>query len=128
DATELSARENIIRDQSDPGKSHMAALEKDFEHSTPNRQGNFLASLNPQAKITVQISPVVAAHIAKVDGKLCVFLANFKGLRGHQNPRQTPEDGARIVFDDANTDRMSFLPFLGEAVTLTGEKRGERTF
>ena len=128
DATELSPRENIIRDQSDPGKSYMAALEKDFEHISPSRQGNFLASLNPQAKITVQISPAVATHIAKVDGKLCVFLANFKGLRGHQNPRQTPEDGARIVFEDANADRMFFLPFLGEAVTLTGEKHGERTF
>jgi hypothetical protein len=128
DATELGRRENVVRDQSDPGKAYMAALEKDFEHSAASRQGNFLASLNPQAKITVQISPAVATHIAKVDGKLCVFLANFKGLRGHQNPRQTPEDGARIFFEDAGTDRMSYLPFLGEAVTLTGEKRGQRTF
>ena len=76
----------------------------------------------------VQISSAVATHIAKVDARLCVFLASFKGLRGHQNPVQTPEDGARVVLEDGNTDRMSFLPFLGEAVPLLGEKHGQKTF
>lgn len=128
DVTELTRRENIIRDPFDPGKSYMAALERDFEHSTPNREPNFAADLNQKAEVVVQVSPAVATHMAKVDGKLCVFLANFKGLRGHQNPRQTSEDGGRIVLADGNNDRMSFLPFLGEAVNVKGEKQGQRTF
>src|SRR3989475_1731172 len=88
DATELPWRANVVRDQSDPGKSYMAALEKDFKHITPSREPNFAASAIPRAKITVQLSPSLATHIAKVDGKLCVFIANFKGLRGHENPLQ----------------------------------------
>jgi len=128
DATELPWRANVVRDQSDPGKSYMAALEKDFKHITPSREPNFAASAIPRAKITVQLSPSLATHIAKVDGKLCVFIANFKGLRGHENPLQIPEDGGKIVLEDAKTNRMSFLPFLGGATTLTGEKHGHRTF
>jgi hypothetical protein len=53
-------------------------------------------------------------------------MANFKGLRGHQNPVQTPEIGARIIFE-GNTDKVSFLPFLGEVVTLTWKKDGQKT-
>jgi len=128
EATELPRRANVVRDQSDPGKSYMAALEKDFKHITPSREPNFAASAIPRAKITVQLSPSLATHIAKVDGKLCVFIANFKGLRGHENPLQIPEDGGKIVLEDAKTNRMSFLPFLGGATTLTGEKHGQRTF
>jgi energy-converting hydrogenase Eha subunit H len=54
-------------------------------------------------------------------------MANFKGLVGHQNPVQTPENGARIVFEEGYAGKMSFLPFLGEAVTLTGKKHGQKT-
>ena len=128
DATELPPRAHLVRDQSDPGKAYMAALEKDFEHITPSRGPTLAGSAIPRANITVQLSPSLATHIANVDGRLCVFIANFKGLRGHENPLQTPEDGGKIVLQDAKTDRMSFLPFLGEAVTLTGEKHGQRTF
>jgi len=128
DSTGLAPIANVVRDQFDPGKSYTAALEKDFEHTTPSRERNFAANINQKADVVVQVSPAVATHIAKVDGKLCVFLANFKGLRGRQNPRQTPEDKARIVLEDGNMDRMSFLPFLGEAITLNGEKQGKRTF
>jgi hypothetical protein len=127
DATELKLQKNIIRDSSDPGKSYMSALEKDFEHSTVALERNIAASLNPQAKIRVQSAAAVATHIAKVDGKLCVFMANFKGLRGHQNPVQAPETGARIVLEDGYAGKMSFLPFLGDAVALTGTRRGQRT-
>jgi hypothetical protein len=49
-------------------------------------------------------------------------------LRGHENPLQIPEDGGKIVLEDAKTNRMSFLPFLGGATTLTGEEHGQRTF
>ena len=128
DATELPSRANVVRDQSDPGKAYMTALEKDFEHIAPSREPNFAASVVPRTNIRVQLSPSLATHIAKVDGKICVFIANFKGLRGHQNPLQTPENGGKIVLQDEKMDRMSFLPFLGEAVTLTGEKHGQRTF
>ena len=127
DPTQLTPRENIIRDPSDPGKSYMAALEKDFEHGTSGLERSFAASLSPQAKVRVQSSAAVATNIAKVDGKLCVFMANFKGLRGHENPVQTPENGARIVFEDESVKKLTFLPFLGEALTLTGTKQGQKT-
>ena len=127
DATELAPQENIIRDSSDPGKSHMVALEREFEHSTLALERHLAGNLNAQAKIKVQSAAAVATHIAKVDGRLCVFMANFKGLRGHQNPVQTPENGARIVFEEGYADKMSFLPFLGDAVALSATKHGPET-
>jgi hypothetical protein len=58
-----------------------------------------------------------------VDGKLTVFLANFSGLRGGENPIATPQKG--IVLRARGT-RAFYLPFMGSAQPLTGEKDGDR--
>ena len=62
-----------------------------------------------------------------MDGKTTVFFANFKGLRGGENPVQTPETGAKITVKSGKT--AYFLPFLGEVQTVKGESvNGETVF
>ena len=68
---------------------------------------------------------MVATHIAEVEGKKTVFFANFKGLRGGENPIQTPETGAKVVIP--GHVRGHFLLFLGEEHAITGEFRDGAT-
>ncbi len=123
DSTDLPKVPNVLRFPNDPGKVYMATLEHDFEHTSPEQEQTFLASLKTGADIVVQASPGVATHIAELGGKECVFLANFNGLRGHENPRQKPENGVRIVISGTHND-VEFLPFLGTAERLRGKREG----
>lgn len=127
DLTEVPNAPNVVRFPSDPGKAYMSALESDFEHTVPDKEKEFLASLKPGADLSVQASPAVATHIAEVNGEECVFFANFGGLRGHKNPVQQPENGARIIFSGHAASEMSFLPFLGEVEKLHGKQKGSET-
>jgi hypothetical protein len=104
-----------------PGKEYIAALEKDFGATNPDSQKEFLASVSHEAPVAVEVSPWVATEITEVDGKTHVFFANFKGLRGGENPVQTTEAGAKVTVRLGK--RAYFLPFLGDKQELKGERR-----
>lgn len=59
---------------------------------------------SPSVRVTA--SPMISAQIARVDGNIHVFLANFN--------KQAPERNARIVFPASNGMRVWALPFLEE--------------
>jgi hypothetical protein len=65
----------------------------------------------------------VATHIARVDGTVHIYFANFKGLRGGEIARQEPEAGARVFVKEG--PRGKFLPFLGDEQEVRGEKSGD---
>ena len=56
----------------------------------------------------------MATQIARVDGKLHIFFASFKGLVPKENAIQTPEEGIRVSLVTTQDHRAWFLPFLGE--------------
>jgi hypothetical protein len=114
---------NIIRFPGDPGKAYVAALEKDFEQTTPSEQHAFLESLPRNTEIEISASPHVATSIASVNGKTHVFLANFAGLIGGKNPVQSPQTATITVPAEHNSSAY-FLPFLGNAQKLDGTPKG----
>jgi hypothetical protein len=120
DVTHLAAAPNIIRFEHCPGKQYMAALESDFAHTTPESQAAFLEKMKTVAGIQIAASPQVATSVALVDGKPHVFLANFAGLQGGVNPRQTVQTGIRITVSPESKGRALLLPFLGETEELEG--------
>ena len=120
DVTQLAPASNVIRVQPCPGKEYMAALEKDFEHTTPDSQAAFLKDLKSDGGIQVAASPQVATSIALVDGKPHVFLANFAGLRGGVNPVQTVQTGVRVTVASEAKGPAYFLPFMGEVQKVEG--------
>jgi hypothetical protein len=120
DATGLGVNAHVIRMSKCPGKDYSAALQRDFDGSTPDRERDFLQSLQPEAAVRVVASPQIATSIASVDGKPHVFLANFAGLRGGVNPIQTPQNGVEVTISGATTGHGFFLPFLGETQSLNG--------
>jgi hypothetical protein len=114
DATELADLPTAVRFTDDPGKAYMAAVEHDFENVAPELSTKFLAALKSHSGISVDAPPDVVANIAQVSGQECVFLANFTGLRGHENPAQTPVN-VRISFSGKPAKTLEFLPYLGES-------------
>jgi hypothetical protein len=120
DATDLGERANVIRFKKCPGKDYMAALQKDFGATAPERESEFLSSLKAGEAIRVQASAMMATSVASVEGNPHVYFANFAGLKGGENPVQTPQTGVQVTVAGAKGGRGFFLPFLGEAKVVPG--------
>jgi hypothetical protein len=120
DATGLRSTANVIRWSQCPGRDYSAALQKDFDAVTPDREHEFLESLKAETAIRVVGSPMLATSIARVKGKPHVFFANFAGLRGGVTPVQTPQTGVQVTIRSATKGRGFFLPFLGDVQPIAG--------
>jgi len=83
----------------------------------------FAAEVSKAVKPTVEVTaaPFVSSQIAKVDGKVSVFLANFKGLKSKEVARQTPEQNVKVTFSAKGPGTIAFLPFLGQPQKIHGE-------
>ena len=129
DATGLANGQNITRFGKCPGAEYFRKLQKDFASASPDEQGEFLNSLKPRQKIHVTAATSIATSMANVDGRPHIYLANFRGLRGGENPVQTPQNGVRIAIEGTSKGHGFFLPFLGQVSPLDGVvDGGEVTF
>ena len=120
DATGLPDAANVLRFGKCPGKDYSAAVQKDFDAASPDREREFLEGLKAEGAIHVVSSPMIATSIAKVNGNPHVFFANFAGLRGGVNPVQTPQSGVQVVVSGKTKGRGFFLPFLGDVQPVDG--------
>jgi len=69
--------------------------------------------------VLVRAKPSVATHIASVDGKPHVFIANYTGLIADKNSNQIPQEGVEVLFINGNEeDSILYLPYLGEVSTI----------
>jgi hypothetical protein len=126
DATGIASSASVVRFPECPGRAYNAALEKDFEHASPSSQQVFLDSLQGGNTVRVKAGPQVATSIARApEGRIQLFFANFAGLQGGSNPVQTPQTGVEVSVPSKNDGVGIFLPFLGEAQTVTGIRRGD---
>ncbi|HEV2401183.1 MAG TPA: hypothetical protein VGS27_29890 [Candidatus Sulfotelmatobacter sp.] len=124
DVTELGNSPNIVRMRECPGKAYETALEKDFEHSSPDSEQEFFASLHGGDAVTVRASAQIATSISRTpDGHVNVFFANFAGLKAKVNPVQTPQSGVSVTVN-AKDDKGSFLPFMGQEQAVQGVRNG----
>jgi hypothetical protein len=122
-----------------PGADYSGALAQAFDAAAAEGRANpqlqklregFVRGLRQRANfspaVEIQASPFVVAQAAEVEGKLHVFLANFKGLKSQENAAQKPEAGATLRFPASRGAKATFLPFLGEPRTLDCSRQGER--
>ena len=117
-----------------PGRAYYAQLAKEFndraaagtwEQTEFNKLRRAFAAeiaevsgLKPA--VEVEASPFVVAQIARVDGRVSVFLANFKGLRSKEVAQQTPEQNVTVTFSAGGPGTIAFLPFLGQVQKVPG--------
>jgi len=126
DATELGDAPNVVRIRECPGKAYNAALEKDFDHSSPDSARDFLASLQGSNTVKIQAPSQIATSIARTtDGHINCFFANFAGLVGKVNPIQAPQSGVEVSVASKRDGKGFFLPFMGQIQTVKGDRQGE---
>ncbi len=126
DSTDLGDAQHVVRFPSCPGKAYSAALEKDFEHASPDSQQEFLASLQGGKTVQIQASTEIATSVSRgTDGRIQCFLANFAGLRGGSNPIQTPQNGVTVSVASKSEGKGFYLPFLGEMQPVQGVRHGD---
>ncbi|HYA48038.1 MAG TPA: hypothetical protein VEE87_00555, partial [archaeon] len=103
-----------------------AALEKDFEHASPDSQQAFFDSLQGSATVRISTGPHVATSIARTsDGHINCFFANFAGLVAKSNPIQTPQSGVEVSLQSKSEGKGYFLPFMGEPQAIPGTRHGD---
>ena len=128
DATGLGSSPNVVRLADGPGKAYNAALERDFDHATPDSQAAFFNSLHGGSAVQIKAGLQVATSIAQTsDGHVNCFFANFTGLRGGSNPVQTPQSGVEVSVKSKSGGKGFFLPFLGDVQEVKGTAHGGTT-
>jgi len=75
----------------------------------------------PSLKISA--SPFISAQPSMVNGKIHIFIANYKGLRKAEVAQQLPELDVEIIFPLAGNNKIYFLPYLGKVQEVKGEFR-----
>jgi hypothetical protein len=126
DATGIANSSNVVRFTACPGRAYNSALEKDFEHASPDSQQAFLDALQGGNAVQIKAGPVVATSIARgSDGHIKCFFANFAGLRGGSNPVQTPQSGVEVSVASKVEGKGFFLPFLGDVQAVKGIRHGD---
>jgi len=127
DVTEFGDSPGVVRMRDCPGKAYTAALEKDFEHSSPDSQREFFTSLQGGDSVGIEGSPHIATSISRTpDGHVNCFFANFAGLKGGANPIQTPQTGVKITVTAKSDVKGFFLPFMGDVQALQGTRTGNK--
>src|SRR5437667_95916 len=126
-----------------PGKAYYVEVEKhfneyavqgdyqaaSFEKLRQRLSSDILRLSNSEPVVQIDASPFLSAQIAEVNGKIHVFMANFRGLKRDEVAQQAPERNIRIVFPAPQNAKLYVLPFLGEIQELTGEwSSGKITF
>jgi hypothetical protein len=117
-----------------PGKAYYAQLQKEFNQRAASgtwEQAEFnelrktsvaeilkVSGLEPAVQI--EASPFVSTQISTVEGKLSVFIANFKGLKSKELANQIPEESATITIPARGPGTIAFLPFLGQRQNVQG--------
>lgn len=120
-ATGLGKSANAIRFPECPGKAYNEALEKDFEHTTPETQKAFLDALKGGDAVRITGGAGMATSISRnPEGRINAYFANFSGLRGGSNPIQEPQSGVQVRLTGLPAGQGFFLPFLGAPEPISG--------
>jgi hypothetical protein len=136
--TEKKAGEKFIYYPNCPGRAYYAQLAKEFnqqatagawEQAEFNKlRKAFVAEILEvsgfRAAVQIDASPFLSTQIASVDGKISVFLANFKGLKSKEIAQQTPEENVTIAFSASGPGTIAVLPFLGQLQKVPGTFSG----
>jgi hypothetical protein len=123
DASGLSESNNVVKIASSPGAEHLAKLEKDFAGVSQSIETELLNVLPESTDLRIDASPYMVSHPAIVDGKTHIFFVNFSGVVPHRQVKPTAES-ATVTIAGGPKATLTFLPFLGEEQTITGEAVG----
>jgi hypothetical protein len=110
----------------DPAREYFHALERDFAAASKQPPEALLRALMVKSDIEVEAPSTVAANFGMVNGAPHIFLANFTGLVPSKVAVPTAVNGIHVTIPAGRGATLTFIPFLGEAQTVRGEKKGDK--
>ena len=112
DATGIGNAANVIRFSKCPGKDYSAALQKDFDAATPDREHELLESLKAETAVRVVASPLLATSIARVNGNPHVFSRTLRGCGRERIPSRLHRPAYKSQYPARPRAADSFCRFL----------------
>jgi hypothetical protein len=109
----------------DSAGAYLHALEHDFAAGSKEPPDQLLRAIPSNEDIELEAPSTVAANFGSVDGAPHLFLANFTGLVPSKVAVPTAVNGIRVRIPATRGEALTFLPFLGEAQVVHGEKKGD---
>jgi hypothetical protein len=109
----------------DSAGGYLHALEHDFAAGSQEPPDQLLRAIPRNGEIELEAPPTVAANFGSVNGAPHIFLANFTGLVPSKVAVPTAVNGIRVRIHATRGEGLTFLPFLGEAQVVHGEKKGD---
>jgi hypothetical protein len=124
DVPAVPASNHTVRLPSDPTAIYYASLEQNFLDASSKPPADFLNATQVLTDLHLDAPPTVAANFALVDGAAHIFLANFSGLVPGKVAVPTPTTGIRVTIPYQEGIQLTYLPFLGTAQSVSGDKKG----
>ncbi len=129
----ISKDQSLVYSPDNPGKEYRELAREVFNQSAwtglPDdklitAQNKFLKTLKDefayQSTVQITASPFITAQIARVDGKIHIFMANFKGIKGRENLIPVPEQNIKLLAPGNPDSKIYLLEYLHPIQTLTG--------
>jgi hypothetical protein len=123
DATGVSYSSSVVALPSEATRQFFLALQDDFTAASSRPPTDFLKAATVPTEMEVNAPPTVAANFGLVNGKPHVFLANFGGLTPSKIAVPSLASGIHVTIPAAMGNSATYLPFLGEAQRLQGQKK-----
>ncbi|MFL6350427.1 MAG: hypothetical protein ACJ74Z_01060 [Bryobacteraceae bacterium] len=108
------------------GAAHASSSIPEINEQLTAFESDLLKGTDAGRKVAITASPFVLSQIANVNGKLHVFLSNFKGIVAKQNPAPKPESDTVIQFPRTGGSHIYALPYLGERSELSTDVTGDK--
>jgi hypothetical protein len=124
-ARESAATNETILDD-DPAREYFHALEHDFVAGSKQPPEALLRAVTTKSDVELDAPSTVAANFGFVNGTAHIFLANFTGLVPSKVAVPSTVDGIRVTIRASQGTRLTFVPFLGDAQVVRGEKKGDK--
>jgi len=124
--TGLRGAPQMIEFPDRPEKAYLQGLEKDFADGASRVPSALVDALDVNADVRIAASPFVAANIAAVDGKTTIYFANFGGLVPNKVGVPSAAQDVEVSVPAGKSETATFLPFLGEEMTVKGKVSGDR--
>ena len=106
--------------------AHASPSIPEIQEVTSRFENEVLKNSDAGRKVSINASPFVISQIASVNGKIHVFLSNFKGIVAKQNPAPKLEGDIVIEFPKAAGSHIYALPYLGEPSELAPRVIGDK--
>ncbi|MGA8161973.1 MAG: hypothetical protein WA374_19765 [Acidobacteriaceae bacterium] len=108
-----------------PELRYLDAAQKDFYGVNPASEPALLHAIETKTDVQINASQNIVVHEARVNGRTCLFLANFSGLQAGQNETPAAQRGIHIVAQAALGKTLHWLPFMGTETVVQGHASGD---